>query len=59
MRSINQLLKQASLSGKSQAQFSNTNLKKVLTEIIPQKQAELKEIKEKYGDQVVGNYTVK
>lgn len=30
-----------------------------MAEIIPQKQAELKEIKEKYGDKVVGQYTVK
>ncbi|KAL4440852.1 hypothetical protein ABPG74_013833 [Tetrahymena malaccensis] len=59
MRSINQLLKQATLNQKSQYNFGQTNLKKVIAEIIPQKQAELKEVKEKYGDKVVGQYTVK
>lgn len=59
MRSINQLLKQTSLTQKSQFNFGQTNLKKVMAEIIPQKQAELKEVKEKYGDKVVGQYTVK
>lgn len=53
MRSINQLLKQASLAQKSQANFAvttETNLKKVVASIIPQKQAEFNEIKNKYGN---------
>ncbi|EGR34195.1 mitochondrial citrate synthase, putative [Ichthyophthirius multifiliis] len=37
----------------------NTDLKLVLKDLIPQKQAELQLIKEKYGDKIVGEYNVK
>jgi len=36
----------------------SVSLKQKLTEIIPKKQAELKEVKEKYGKQVIGDITV-
>lgn len=46
-------------SAKPQTQTRNaSSLKKRIGELIPQKQAEIKEVKEKYGEKVLGNCTV-
>ncbi|EGR33321.1 hypothetical protein IMG5_056190 [Ichthyophthirius multifiliis] len=60
MQKIHRLFIKKNLNLKQQLQFGNsTNLKQVLKDLIPQKQEELREIREKYGTKNIGEFNVK